>query len=344
MNTAPDGDPKDQIAACEREVERLRSALAVHQSQESRPSFHRLLVLLGQMNNLMPKSDVDRTHSAWHLSNKLRMYDFARSHGVSTPRVLNRWSRIEDIDLESLPTEFVLKSTGGSTGHGVIPLRRSAGAYEVVGEGATLSAAAILDRVRDARDRKRTYGTYFAEELLASSASPDSIPDDVKIYCFYGRPGQVLLRRVQSVNDQESVLSKYLDPEGNDLGDVTSSRRLAADITTPDEITKMVEIAAHLSREIGLPFCRVDLYGIDGDVKLGEITRAPGGEQQYTSAHDEMLGSAWLDAQLRLDIDLINGRRPGILFGPHVAAPLATSEAWARLIESNRHSCPTCQD
>ncbi len=87
-------------------------------------------------------------------------------------------------------------------------------------------------------------------------------------------------------------------------------------IPVPARLPEMVRIAAHLSRAVGLPFCRVDLFDTDDGVVLGEVTRTPGGNERYLPEHDAAMGLAWERAAFRLDLDLLAGRPPGVLHGP----------------------------
>src|SRR5699024_5756618 len=56
---------------------------------------------------------------------KLRTYEQIASHGIATPQISAVWTSLDAIDFQSLPNSFVLKSDGGSTSNGALPLLRS---------------------------------------------------------------------------------------------------------------------------------------------------------------------------------------------------------------------------
>ena len=156
---------------------------------------------------------------------------------------------------------------------------------------------------------------FFAEEMLHG---PDGgpIPDDVKCYMFYGEVGHILVRTVGEHGNAETIRLKFVDEHGTDYGPVAVGRKHDPEIVVPQTLPRMVEVARHLSRAVGLPFCRVDLYDTSKGIVLGEITRAPsGGNERFLETHDEMLGARWLEGSARLNADLSAGRPFGPLFG-----------------------------
>jgi len=285
------------------------------------PSFHRELQSLKNFGIAMAQADPGATHPMRQLSHKLRVYDFAASHGVPIPKVFATWQSLSDIDLGILPEAFVLKSDGGAASHGVLPLRRvTAETYMAVDGARTFTSAEVVERFAQAAMAKKTWGAYFAEELLEQ---PDGgpIPDDVKVYVAYGRVLQILLRRVTEHGAESAVTYKYVTAAGEDLGAVTNTRALDATIPVPDTLPDMVHAAKHLSMAIGLPFCRVDLYNTTRGVVLGEVTRTPGGPQTYVLAHDRWMGEQWLLARADLELDIQRGRSCGMLYGRGAEPP-----------------------
>src|SRR5699024_1476278 len=109
---------------------------------------------------------------------------------------------------------------------------------------------------------------------------------------------------------------KFVDENGADYGEVAVGRKHDPSIPVPASLPRMVDVAEHLSRAIGLPFCRVDLYDTSRGIVLGEITRAPsGGNERFVRAHDELLGERWVDGSARLAADMSAGRPAGPIFG-----------------------------
>lgn len=260
---------------------------------------------------------------------KLRNIELAASHGVAVPEVLEVWSDIASVDLRPLPDRFVLKADGGAGSVAVFPLERlDHGRYRILGTPDHVTEADLLDRIRSLGRQARP--PYFAEELLHGAAG-GPIPDDVKLYMFYGEVGQILVRTVGTHGDASTIRLKFVDEAGRDFGKVAVGRPHDASIEIPDCLDEMVATAKHLSRAVGLPFCRVDLYETSRGIVLGEVTRAPsGGNERFVDAHDELLGRHWIQASARLTADLHAGRPIGPLFGTEADLRLYPASASPR--------------
>lgn len=325
MSSSPSA--AERFVLLQQHLSSLRDDLQRYEHEESHPSFRRQLIELRQTISYLNDADPERQHPYRKLINKLAVYDFAASHNVEHPEVFSIWDHAAQVDPASLPDEFVLKSSGGSTGHGVIPLRRiSRDSYRIVSKGEAVTASDIRDRLSKSRRQGRTYGKFFAERLLHHS-EPDRIPLDIKFYCCYGDVLQVLVREVTWQEGKEVWLHRYFSPDGEDLGFAPNDKVRNQDIPLPDNFTDLTQTASHLSWSSGLPFCRVDLYSIDGRAVIGEITRTPGGTQQYPDHHDAAMGRKWMQALIRRDLDLMNGRPPGMLYGTSTQGRISADEA-----------------
>lgn len=262
----------------------------------------------------------------WHpyrqTKRKLRNYEFARSHGIATPTVYDVWSTVDEIRFDDLPDTFVLKSDFGSSGHGVLLLeRRSSGGFFDVLRKRDFSAEEVRMYLRDRIERREIGGPYFAEERLGVAGGYELL-DDVKIYTSYGSVLHTLLRRPRSRTANTGIAYRYLGPDGDDLGPVALSRPIDSSIPAPKNLRAMMHLAQHMSRALGTPGCRVDLYDTSKGVVLGELTLTPGGVQVYTPEHDARLGAIWRDAQLRRELDMESGRPFGRLYGKVSSPPL----------------------
>ena len=283
------------------------------------PSFRRQLITLRRTAAQLRDLDPQYQHPLRQIPFKLRNYRLAASHGVATPAVFAAWKDPAQIDLDILPQEFVLKSDGGAGSRGVLPLRSDReGGWVTVDGVARFTAEEVRQRFSDLlRDRKVTR-PFFAEELLVQPGS-GPLPDDIKVYACYGEVQHVLLRRVAEHGPGGRHVRRYLGPDGSGLGQVVAGVPVDESVPVPARLAEIVGVASHLSRAVGLPFVRVDVYDTDRGIVLGEITRTPGGEQRIRSDHDARMGQAWERASYRLDMDLLAGRPPGVLHGEHDA-------------------------
>ncbi|UJH70094.1 ATP-grasp fold amidoligase family protein [Ornithinimicrobium sp. INDO-MA30-4] len=205
---------------------------------------------------------------------KLHNYRFGQSHGVSVPRVLEVWPTPSAIDLAEMPDLFVLKSDQGSSGRGVLPLRRIGfDSYELVDGQGSFTMASVVEHFEAREGTGKIAGPYFAEEFL-DQAHSGPLPDDVKIYVCHGEVMMTLLRHVDTHGLQGEHRRRYVSAEGTDLGAVMLAMDVDDTIEMPVDYAEMVQIASHLSRALGVPFARVDLYQTTVGPVLGEITRA----------------------------------------------------------------------
>ncbi|MFE5292826.1 ATP-grasp fold amidoligase family protein [Isoptericola sp. NPDC056618] len=283
-------------------------------SRAAEPTFSTLLAQQRALYGRLRDSGGHALHPMSRTEYKLHNMAFAQSHGLRTAQVFQAWATVDEISLDALPDEFVLKSDGGSSAHAVFPLRRVDGSLTRVDTGARVSIDDIKDRIRALGDRAR--GPFFAETLLAS-AEGSLVPDDIKVYTFYGQPGQVLLMRPAGTRRRDAG-RRYLDPvTGADLGEVIPGATYKPDIPVPDRLPEILAAARHLSLASGSDFCRFDFYDTPDGIHFGEITPAPGDPQQYRLEHDLSLGARWLDARVRVLQDEAAGRPRGLVWGTH---------------------------
>lgn len=297
------------------------------------PSFRHQLMTLRRSTSHLRDIDPKALHPLRQLHQKLRNYALASSHGCAVPQVWASWSTPEQIEVGGLPDAFVLKADGGASGRGVLPLRRVDEDRFITIDGARhLSTDEIIQYFRDRLDRKKIMAPFFAEEVLVQPGG-GPIPDDIKVYAFYGEIQQILLRRVSRHHDPQAQARRYIRADGSDLGAVVTDVPIDLSIPLPKDLGAVHAVAAHLSRAVGVPFVRVDLYGTEAGLVLGELTRAPGGNQRIRPDHDRDMGLAWERAQYRLDMDLIAGRPAGRLHGP---SPTANAYPGAHVSRTER--------
>lgn len=94
---------------------------------------------------------------------------------------------------------------------------------------------------------------------------------DYKFFCFNGK---VKFFKVDFGRFVEHH-ANYYSPEGEllDFGEVNVPRMPEVTLEIPSNISEMIKIAEGLSK--GMPFLRVDLYDINGNIKFGECTFYP---------------------------------------------------------------------
>lgn len=300
-----------------RELDNFKASFKSVKRKLYHPSYTKELESLKQLISIVGADKAFMNHPLRGIPRKLRMYEFAASHGVSIPKIFAVWSSPKKIEsLENLPKKFVLKSDGGSSARGVLALKKEEDGMFLSMDGQMrLNEAEVISFFSEAYRKGQAYGPIFAEEFLEQDDG-EIIPDDLKFYMAYGEIMQVLVRRVDKLNGlDQSVRSAYFGENGENLGKVNPSVNIDEGLTLPDNFGEVSETARHLSKAMGLPFCRVDLYRVNRGIVFGEITRAPGGTQTYIEEHNQAMGEQWLQAKARLTMDQLEGRPTGLIWG-----------------------------
>lgn len=189
---------------------------------------------------------------------------------------LGFWSNPKDIDWESLPGKFVLKSNNGS------------GQIIFVEDKNQIDKTELTKKMR--RWLKQDYGanslqlhyTNISKGILAEP-NIDSLGEglnDYKIWCINGKPRAICVM-FNRWKDESSYRVAVFDTEWNDITDkmIQGKHRplsIPTQLPKPKSLAEMLEIAKNLSADF--PQVRVDLYEIEGKPFFGELT--------FTSAYD----------------------------------------------------------
>lgn len=124
-----------------------------------------------------------------------------------------------------------------------------------------------------------------------------NLPTDYKFMCFDGEP-KLLFLDLGLINEDKSYNHNYprniYDTEFNLLPVKETRENAPYPVEKPANFERMVQIARTLSQPF--PFCRVDLYNVDGDIYFGEITFYHGGgcNNIQPEEWDLKMGS-WID-------------------------------------------------
>ena len=177
------------------------------------------------------------------------------------------WNSPEDIDWDSLPNRFVLKTTHGGGSTGVVICRNKSQldrkkAIDTLKRSMNINIYATLREwpYKDVPHR------IIAEQLLEKDSQYDDVPD-YKFYCFNGIP-KVLLIASNRFTDHNF---NYYDMEFKKLN-ITSNmgKKTSTEFSKPTRFEEMKRIAAKLS--YGFSHMRVDLYYTNEKVYFGELT------------------------------------------------------------------------
>jgi hypothetical protein len=181
---------------------------------------------------------------------------------------LGLWERPEDIPLELLPDQFVLKVTHDSGGV-ILCKDKSALDWEAVRKKLNDN----LNKDYSAAHREWVYRDVprriIAEPYMEDGEGAALM--DYKFYCFDGVP---TFCQVISERETEECID-FFDMEWNhqNFTGLLSHKQACHAVERPKTFAKMIEAAAILSE--GHPFLRVDLYEVRGRMYFGELTFYP---------------------------------------------------------------------
>lgn len=179
------------------------------------------------------------------------------------------YQSFKDIEFANLPDNFVLKTTHGGGGNGVVICRDKE----------------KFDKIRArkiiSQNLKEDISVYYKEWpykgvprlIMAEKYISDKNDElkDYKFFCFNGIPKflKVYFGRFSEHH------ANYYDLDWNLLpfGEVVCPPDFTHKEKQPNNFAKMVDIAQQLS--VGLNFVRVDLYNVDGKIYFGELTFFP---------------------------------------------------------------------
>ncbi len=205
----------------------------------------------------------DRKPLYHRMADKLALRDYVRDHigEGHSPEVLGIWGSFDEIDFESLPDRFVIKTNHDS------------GSYAICTDKATFDRRKARKTIRRslARNYYRTTREWqydgiepkvFAEELIGDG-SPLT---DYKVFCFNGQPRFMYMEQESVENPVQAIV----DMDYNRLEFTMEDGRAEYLPPRPECFDTMVEFSRELSKDA--PFQRVDMYCVDGKVYISELT------------------------------------------------------------------------
>lgn len=193
---------------------------------------------------------------------------------------LGVWDKPDDIDWDSLPNQFVLKTThgGGASGVVICKDKNALDRQETIDK---LNQSLKSDIYKSLREwpYKNVPKRIIAEKFMVDSSGELR---DFKFYCFDGTPKVLLV----ASNRFTSHNYDYFDMDFNRLPITSVAGKNNYEINeSPSNFEKMKELVAILSK--GLPHVRIDLYNCNGDIYFGEMTFYD------SSGFDDMNSNEW---------------------------------------------------
>lgn len=175
------------------------------------------------------------------------------------------YDRAEDIDYESLPEEFVMKTTHDS---GTVVICRDKSSLNVKKTNSYLSRRLKVKYYLKEREwpYKGVKPRIIVEKLLGNEGE-DLM--DYKFYCFNGDPRLMFV--ISNRWGGGGHRADYYNMEGENIA-ITQPGYNSSPVppSLPSVFNEMKELAQQLSK--GIPHIRVDFYYTGGQIYVGELT------------------------------------------------------------------------
>lgn len=176
------------------------------------------------------------------------------------------WNSVEEINIEELPEQFVLKCSHDCGG---IRICKDKKKFDLDEAKKFLKKQLKTNYYYDHREwpYKDVKPVVFAEKYLEDNNSSDL--RDYKFFCFDGEPKLMFVASDRN-NANEETKFDFFDMDYNFLNIINGHPNSIVLPDKPINFELMKKLSAELSKNI--PQVRVDFYEIDGNVYFGEMT------------------------------------------------------------------------
>lgn len=210
----------------------------------------------------------DRRSEYINMVDKIAMKDIVaanvgQQYAIPT---LGIWEKVDDIEWDKLPSQFVIKWNHDS------------GSIVICKDKESFNREAAINKLRYG---EKYNGFWYGREwpykgvkpkLLAEPYLEDSVTGELRDYKVFSFNGKVKLFLVASDRQKkgESVKFDYFDIKGTHLNITNDHPQAQVIPALPKSFNQMIELTEKISA--GLPHLRVDFYEVDGRAYIGEFT------------------------------------------------------------------------
>lgn len=224
--------------------------------------------------------------SQWtRLADKYAVREYVKEKGLEDTLVslYGVWEKVENVDWNSLPSSFVMKTTNGSGTNLIVPDKSKLDiqeAIKIVDKWLHTPIASTTTEFHYQNIKPR----IIAEEFLLNPKRDSEFSEtliDYKIWCFNGKAHYIWACSNRMNASTEVAL---FDREWNyhpEMSVFTEHYKEQVKLVPkPENLKGMIAAAEKLSE--GFPVVRVDLYNLDGKVYFGEMTfTSLGGQMDF---------------------------------------------------------------
>lgn len=202
---------------------------------------------------------------------EVRKYVESKGLGHILNELYGVYDSFDEIDFNSLPSKFVVKSSTGGGGLNVIVVKDK-GTCDWREIGKKIKAWGLHKKGAVCSGREWAYTGMGETKIIIEKYLEDTQEQsivDYKFFCFNGEP-----RYLYVIADRKPGEYAYFSIYDTNFKKTqyyrADERKLERTISKPINYEKMLDVARALSADF--PHVRVDLYNIDGCIIFGELT------------------------------------------------------------------------
>lgn len=174
------------------------------------------------------------------------------------------WNSVDEINWDTLPNQFVIKSTNDSGG---VVVCKDKSRLNIQQARKKLKKLGKRDYSQISKEYpyKAVPHRFIAEEYMEDESGFEL--KDYKIFCFDGKAKFLFVATGRQSND---IRFDFFDIEYNHLPVINGHPNADSIPPKPVNFDKMIDLAEQISN--GMRHVRVDLYNINGKIYFGELT------------------------------------------------------------------------
>ncbi len=224
---------------------------------------------------------------------RVREYILEKGGNNILTRIYSHADSIKDMNIQDLPTQFVVKRNNDAGGVLVVEDKNIMSDWKNRMYNLEKTTTRIYGLEFGEYHYQYIRPHYFIEEYIGKADG--SYPYDYKFYCMNGIPRAALV--CIGRENEESMIRFLVDMRFHILNYMQGEKKLTDQEIQqfkPESWNELIKTATRLSEEF--PFVRVDLYDFDGSVLFGEMTFTPMGcRNYYFSEEGQIQMGKWLD-------------------------------------------------
>ena len=200
--------------------------------------------------------------------------DQVLGNGYTIP-TLKIWDSVDDIDINTLPAQFVIKCNHDSGG---VYVCRNRETFDWKNIKKKLKTSLNNNYYWGSREwpYKHVKPKVFAEQYLEDESGSNIGITDYKFFVFNGEPQMLYVSR--GLEKHTTARISFYDLQGNELPFHRKDYMpMGEPLRLPDNFNEMLKICKKIARAVNNDFVRVDLYSVEGKTYFSELTLYPCG-------------------------------------------------------------------